>query len=108
MVEKRCIWADTHKSSKENMSWHNKLLTYEEWYLLLCNVLQSMPVYPMSSMNPSKKVIDQLHKFMARFFGDRIDGSKGKHWIAWNELCYPKEEGGVDFKFFIQFQRHYL
>ncbi|KAG5575878.1 hypothetical protein H5410_056012 [Solanum commersonii] len=32
-------------------------------------------------------------KYIARFFWSKTGGEKGKHWIAWEEMCYPKEEG---------------
>lgn len=56
------------KISRRVMTWHSKLLTYGGKYVLICNVLQSMPIYLMSAMNPLKGVIDQIHKVMANFF----------------------------------------
>lgn len=61
------------------MSWHSKLLTYGKKYVLLCNVLQLMPIYMMSAMNPSKRVTDQLHKLMARYFLGKTSELKGKY-----------------------------
>lgn len=80
------------------MLWQNKMLTYGERYTLIMHVLQSMPIDLMSAMNPLKGVIDQIHKIMEKFFGGRTGGLKGKHWIAWDSLCLPKEEGGIRFR----------
>lgn len=52
----------------------------------------------MSAMNPSKGDIHQIHGIMARFFGGNSGGSKGKHWITWEALCLPREEGGIGFR----------
>lgn len=27
-----------------------------------------------------------------------MGGKKGKHWVKWDYLCFPVEEGGIDFK----------
>lgn len=39
----------------------NKFLSFEGKYILINHVLQSMPVYLISGMNPPKKVIEQIH-----------------------------------------------
>lgn len=49
----------------------------------------------MSTMNPPKGVIDQIHKLVAKFFWSKIGGLKGKHWITWDRLCRPMNEGEV-------------
>lgn len=51
------------------MLWKNKMHTYGGRYTLENHVLQSMPLYPMSAMNPPKGVIDQIHKIMDKFIG---------------------------------------
>lgn len=66
--------------------------------MLLCNMLQLILIYMMSAMNPPNRVIDQIHKSMARFFWGRKGGSKGKYWIAWDDLCYPKKKGGISIR----------
>lgn len=70
--------------AKRILSWHSKLLTYGGRYVLLCNVLQFMPIYLMSAMSPPKGIVDQIHKLMKKLFWGKTDGTKGKHWVAWN------------------------
>lgn len=57
-----------NKIAKRILSWHSKLLTYGGRHVLLCNVLPSMPIYLVSALDPSKEIIDRIHKLMARFF----------------------------------------
>ncbi|WMV13941.1 hypothetical protein MTR67_007326 [Solanum verrucosum] len=83
------------KVSRRVMAWHSRLLTYGGKYVLVCNVLQSMPIYLMSAMNPPKGVINQIQKIMAKFFWGKVGSLKGKHWVAWDDLCLPKAEGGI-------------
>ncbi|XP_059306289.1 uncharacterized protein LOC132057691 [Lycium ferocissimum] len=80
------------------MSWQNRLLTFGGRYILIAHVLQTMPIYLLSAMNPSKGIINQLHKLFAKFFWNNATGSRNKHWAAWDKLCLPKEEGGIGFR----------
>lgn len=49
------------KVSKRVMGWHNKILSFGRRYVLIANVLQSMPVYILSAMDLPNGVIHRLH-----------------------------------------------
>ncbi|XP_059314688.1 uncharacterized protein LOC132065353 [Lycium ferocissimum] len=80
------------------MSWQNRMLSFGGRYILIAHVLQTMPVYLLFAMNPLKGVIDQLHKIFAKFFWSNTAGVKGKHWVAWDKMCLPKDEGVLCFR----------
>jgi len=67
------------KIIKRLISWQNKLLSFGGRYILIAHVLQTMPNYLLSAMNPPKSVIDQLHKIFARFFWGNATGARKKH-----------------------------
>ncbi|KAG5612985.1 hypothetical protein H5410_024266 [Solanum commersonii] len=77
----------------------NKWLSYGGKYILISNVLQSMPIYLLSAMNPPKRVIEKLHKLFASFFWSKTYGEQGKYWVAWEDMCFPRAKGGVGFRF---------
>ncbi|XP_060200489.1 uncharacterized protein LOC132628743 [Lycium barbarum] len=83
------------KVMKRILSWQNRLLSFGGRYVLVNHVLQTMPVYLLSAMNPPSGVIKQLHKIFAKFFWSNTVGVKSKHWVAWDKLCLPKDEGGI-------------
>ncbi|XP_060202505.1 uncharacterized protein LOC132630945 [Lycium barbarum] len=83
------------KVMKRILSWQNRLLSFGGRYVLINHVLQTMPVYLLSAMNPSSGVIKQLHKIFAKFFWSNTIGVKSKHWVAWDKLCLPKDEGAL-------------
>lgn len=56
------------KVAKRVLGWQNMLLTYGGRYVLIAHILQSMPIYLMSAINPPKRVINQIHKILAKFF----------------------------------------
>ncbi|KAH0713632.1 hypothetical protein KY289_009591 [Solanum tuberosum] len=78
--------------------WQNRLLSFGSSYVLISHVLQSMPIYVLSAMNPPTCVINQLHRIFAKFFWANTVGSKNKHWVAWDKMCYPKTEGGLGWR----------
>ncbi|XP_059310243.1 uncharacterized protein LOC132061439 [Lycium ferocissimum] len=80
------------------MSSQNRLLSFGGRYILIAHVLQTMPIYLLSAMNPLKGVINQLHKIFAKFFWSNTAGVKGRHWVAWDKMCLPKDEGGLGFR----------
>ncbi|KAH0700980.1 hypothetical protein KY284_015195 [Solanum tuberosum] len=86
------------KVRKRILLWQNKLLSFGGRYILVAHVLQSMPVYLLTAMNPPKGIIKQLHMIFARFFWSNTAGTRSKHWVAWEDLCSPKEEGGLGFR----------
>lgn len=87
-----------NKVMKRVMSWQNKLLSFGGRYVLIAHVLQSIPVYLLSVMNPPARVIEQIHKIFARFFWGNTTNNKRRHWVAWDKLCLAKVEGGLGFR----------
>ncbi|XP_059295610.1 uncharacterized protein LOC132048947 [Lycium ferocissimum] len=53
----------------------------------------------LSAIKPPKCVINDLHKIFARFFWNNSEESRRRHWSSWLNLCMPKEEGGVGFRY---------
>ncbi|XP_069148302.1 uncharacterized protein [Solanum lycopersicum] len=60
-------------------------------------ILQTIPVYLLSAMNPPKGV-QQIHKIFAKFFWSNSTGDRRKHWVAWDKMCLPKNEGSLGFR----------
>ncbi|XP_019251036.1 PREDICTED: uncharacterized protein LOC109229948 [Nicotiana attenuata] len=79
-------------------TWKGKLLSVGGRAVLINSVLQSMPIHLLSAVNPPAYVINRLHKIFARFFWSSSMEGKARHWASWDNLCLPKEEGGVGFR----------
>ncbi|XP_015158226.1 uncharacterized protein [Solanum tuberosum] len=86
------------KVARRILSWQNKFLSFRGKYILISHILQSIPVYLSSAMNPPKKIIAQLHQIFAKFFWGNTSNINGKHWVDWSDMCYPKAEGGLGFR----------
>lgn len=48
-------------------TWNNKLLSFGWRQILIKHVLQSMPLYLLTIMNPPKRVIEKIHQLFAKF-----------------------------------------
>ncbi|KAG5570617.1 hypothetical protein H5410_060383 [Solanum commersonii] len=86
------------KISGRICSWQNKFLSYGGKMILIRHVLQSIPIYLLSVMCPPKGVVKRLHQVFAKFFWGNSEVERRKHWVAWESLCYPLEEGGLGFR----------
>lgn len=78
--------------------WKAKILYMGGKITLITHVLQSIPIYILAAMQPPKKIISIIEKIMADFLWGPNEGTKKHHWIAWNELCKPEEEGVFGFR----------
>ncbi|XP_019256289.1 PREDICTED: uncharacterized protein LOC109234676 [Nicotiana attenuata] len=79
-------------------SWKGKLLSFGGKATFITSVLQSMPVHMLSVLHPPKNVLEHLHKIFARFFWSTKEEGRSRHWASWQNLCLPKEEGGLGFR----------
>ena len=66
--------------------------------VLIKNVLSSIPLHLLATVSPPKSVFAYLERLFANFFWGSVDGDLKYHWIRWEDLCVPKEEGGIGFR----------
>ncbi|KAK6773729.1 hypothetical protein RDI58_028967 [Solanum bulbocastanum] len=78
--------------------WKGKLLSFGGKIVLINSVLQSIPIYLLSTLNSPKCVLDDIHRMFAKFLWNLKEEGRAKHWIAWNNICLPREEGGLDIR----------
>ena len=81
------------------LGWRSKCLSWEGRRTLINAVAQSIPTYAMSSFNISNKVCDKLDSLSRRFWW-KLNQREGRFlaWKAWNDLCHPRNVGGLGFK----------
>nr|XP_016433987.1 PREDICTED: uncharacterized protein LOC107760452 [Nicotiana tabacum] len=79
-------------------SWKGKLLSFGGKATLIISVLQSMPVHLLSVLDPPNNILVHLHKIFARFFWSNKQEGRSRHWASWQNLCLPKDEGGLGFR----------
>jgi len=78
--------------------WKGKVLSFGGKSVLINHVLQSLPIYMLSAIVPPKCVLYDIHRIFAKFLWNFKEERRAKHWIAWPDICLPKEEGGLGFR----------
>ncbi|GJR06050.1 RNA-directed DNA polymerase, eukaryota, reverse transcriptase zinc-binding domain protein [Tanacetum coccineum] len=79
--------------------WKNKSLSYAGRAQLIAFVLGLMQVYWGSIFLLPKTVINEIEGMFKKFLWNNGESYKGKAKVAWLELCKPKDQGGLGFKY---------
>ncbi|KAG5570644.1 hypothetical protein H5410_060410 [Solanum commersonii] len=75
--------------------WENEQIPLQRSSKEVCPTIH--PYLSIIIHEPPKSVIEQIHHFFVKFFLGRTGCLKGKHWVTWEEMCYPeKEDWGTD------------
>lgn len=86
--KKKAYYNELIKKIKERLqNWKGKLLSFRGKAILFNNVLQSMPMYLLSAMAPTKYTLNEIHKIFARFYWSNKEEGRSKHWSAWLKIC---------------------
>ncbi|MQL75932.1 hypothetical protein Taro_008304 [Colocasia esculenta] len=75
--------------------WKAKLISQAGRIILINSVLASLPIYLAVASYLPKGIINYVEKCSAAFFWNGNDGSRRRHWVAWNKMQCPKVEGGL-------------
>jgi len=78
--------------------WHNKLLSTGGRVVLIKHVLLAIPTHLLAALQPTKGTLDNIERYLARFFWSGKEEGGKHHWIAWRTLCLPFEEGGINIR----------
>lgn len=78
--------------------WKGRLLSGAGKEILLKVVVQAIPIYSMSCFLLPRSFCDELNKLMAGFWWNNSNEDRKIHWISWEKLCKPKDEGGMGFR----------
>ncbi|KAL9662266.1 hypothetical protein QQ045_027098 [Rhodiola kirilowii] len=75
------------------MGWTKNFLNISGRATLINSVLSSLSIYTMSVIPVPITCIKSMERLLANFLWD------GKHhWVSWDTICLPKQEGGLGLK----------
>ena len=77
------------------LSWKHRILSPGGRVVLLKHVLSSMPIHLLAAATPPKGVLWELERSMAAFLWGESEHGPRFHWMKWEALCRPQEEGGL-------------
>ncbi|CAA7027569.1 unnamed protein product [Microthlaspi erraticum] len=84
--------------AKRINTWSAKFLSKGGKEVLIKSVAQALPTYVMSCFLLPKSITNKLQSAISRFWWSTKQNNKGMHWIAWEKICIPLEEGGLGFR----------
>ena len=90
-IIKERIWKK-HKGCKE------KLLSQAGREILIKAIIQAIPTYTMSCFKLLKCLIKDIETLIRKFWWGYRGEQRKIHWISWEKLCLPKNEGGMGFR----------
>lgn len=66
--------------------------------VLLKSVLYALPIYFLSFFKAPEGVIRVLESLFRRFLWGGSEDRKKTHWVAWDNICKEKDDGGLGLK----------
>ncbi|GJU60852.1 putative RNA-directed DNA polymerase, eukaryota, reverse transcriptase zinc-binding domain protein [Tanacetum coccineum] len=83
------------KARKRIGDWKNKSLSFAGRLQLGKSVISSMQVYCASVLVLPKGIIYDIQQLIRCFLWCNGDFKRGKAKVAWEDICLPKQEGGL-------------
>ncbi|XP_059292008.1 uncharacterized protein LOC132045445 [Lycium ferocissimum] len=83
------------KVFKRLNGWQGNMLSCGGRQILIKSVIQALPTYILSAINPPKRTLELIEKHMCNFFWGTDNGKNKYHWCDWDKLCFPKDESGI-------------
>lgn len=84
----------SEKIRKRLTGWKARILSFGGRITLIKYVLCSIPIYTVASSIIPKSVLWGIEKVMANFVWNS-QGERRAHWISWDSVCIPIDEGGL-------------
>ena len=79
-------------------NWSSRLLSKGGKEVQIKAVAQAVPTYVMSCYLLPQGITNRLRSTTSNFWWSSNQNSRGLHWIAWDEICTPKDSGGLGFR----------
>jgi hypothetical protein len=86
------------KLIKRLIQWGEVYLSQGGKEVLIKAVAQAIPVYVMGIFKLPFGLLDELTKLIRDFWWGMENGKRKTHWISWDSMLRPKDEGGLGFK----------
>ena len=83
---------------KKIQGWKEKHLSQAGREILIKAVVQAIPTYTMSCFKLPLGLCLDIESLIQRFWWGQNGERRKIHWVKWDTLCQPKNEGGMGFK----------
>lgn len=62
-----------------------------------------MPTYAMACFDLTKALCEIISQIVCRFWWSNQDDDSKHHWVSWEKMTMPKEQGGLGFRYLHSF-----
>ena len=77
--------------------WSARLLSKGGKKLQIKSVAQAVPTFSMSCYLLPQCIVEKLKSAISNFWWSSSQNNRGLHWIAWDKICVPHDQGGLGF-----------
>lgn len=77
--------------------WKEKMLSKARKEILIKAVAQAIPTFAMGCFDLTKGLCDKISSMIAKFWWSQQDNENKMHWMSWDKMILPKDEGGLSF-----------
>ncbi|GJW55344.1 uncharacterized protein Tco_0099429 [Tanacetum coccineum] len=102
LISSRLLYRDckilVEKLESRVNDWRNKFLSFANRLQLIRSVLSSMHIYWALVFILPMRIIHDLEQLMRGFLWCHCDIKKSKDKVAWESICKPKSEGGLNIR----------
>jgi hypothetical protein len=95
---KKCFAYIKEKIWKRIQGWKEKLMSMAAKEILIKAVAQAIPTYAMACFDLTKSLCDEIGQLVCRYWWSQNDEMRRMHWVGWETMKLPKEEGGLGFR----------
>ena len=78
-------------------SWSARLFSKGGKKVQIKSVAQGVPTYSMSCYLLPQGIVEKLKSAVSNFWWSSSQNYRGLHWIAWDKICAPHDQGGLGF-----------
>ena len=83
---------------KKLAGWKANLLSMAGKAVLVQSSLSTVPAYVMQSAFLLERILSGIDKVNRNFLWGSLDAGWKIHWVGWQKVTKPKEEGGLGFQ----------
>ncbi|XP_071726836.1 uncharacterized protein [Rutidosis leptorrhynchoides] len=102
LVSSRLVYCDckilVERDKNKVGNWMNKYLSFAGRLQLINSVLTAMQIYWCSVFILPDMIVKDIEKLLRGFLWCQGPMKKGKAKVKWDDVCMPKEEGGLGIK----------
>ncbi|XP_058775212.1 uncharacterized protein LOC131649467 [Vicia villosa] len=95
-ANKTKVWKDVVTNIKSRLSkWKGRNISIGGRVTLIGSVLNAIPIFTLSFYKAPSMIIKEIRGLLSNFLWNGNANKRSIHWVKWENVCKPKEKGGL-------------